>query len=197
MSSKTDTFIGIITKLIMEITRFNVPRMGQVSKIDDPDGKARVLVHIPSLGWNTDDIGAWCYPIDKKALITPEVGTWVIVMWIDGNINLPVYIGIDSKMKDVLPDAYTDENNQILFENQNRDFSIRYDESGGVLNIGAGTESFLKGDTLDAWFTGTLKAYIDTHVHTGVTTGGGSSGPPPPPGLSTPANHLSDKIKGE
>ena len=196
MSSKNDTFSGILAQVVMELTRYNVPRLGQISKIDDPDGKARVLVHIPSLGWMTDDVGAWCYPIDKKALITPEVGTWVIVMWIDGNVNLPVYIGIDSKMKDMLPADYTDEKNQILFENQGRDFSIRYDETNEVLNIGAGSESFLKGDTLDTWITGTLKTYIDTHIHPGVTAGGAST-LPPAVGLTAPTNHLSDKIKGE
>jgi hypothetical protein len=196
MSSKTDTFTGVIAKIVRELTRFNVPRLGKISKIDDPEGKARVLVRIPSLNWMTDNVGAWCYPIDKKALVTPEVGSWVIVMWIDGDVNKPVYIGIDSKMKDMLPSAYTDQNSQILFENQGRDFSIRYDESGGVLNIGEGNESFVKGNTLDAWITGTLKAYIDVHVHTGVTAGGASSGPPPV-GLTAPSNHLSSKIKGE
>lgn len=196
MSSKADDFITIISKIVLDVTRFNVPRMGQVSKIDDSDGKGRVLVHIPSLGWITDDIGAWCFPVDKKSLITPAVGDWVIVQWIDGNMDLPIYTGVDSKMKDMLPDAYTDENNQIIFENRGRDFSIRYDETGEILNIGAGTESFLKGDTFDAWITGTLKAYIDAHVHTGVVAGGANSGPPLAP-ITAPTGHLSDKIKGE
>ena len=147
MSSKADDFITIISKIILEITRFNVPRMGQVSKIDDPDDKGRILVHIPSLGWITDDIGAWCFPVDKKSLITPAVGDWVIVQWIDGNMDLPVYTGISSRMKDMLPDSYTDENNQILFENRKRDFSVRYDETGEVLNMGDGSERFVKGDT--------------------------------------------------
>ncbi len=195
MSSYIDQFTGIIENIIRKLTKFNVPRLGQISKIDDPDGKGRVLVHIPSLGWDTDDKGAWCFPLDKKALITPEVGTWVIVQFIDGNMDLPVYIGMDSKMKDMLPDAYTDENSQILFENRNRDFSVRYDESGQVLNIGQANESFMKGDTFDAWLTGTLKALYDVHIHIGGTIAG-NTGPPTIP-LTSATNHLSTKIKGE
>lgn len=147
LSSKTDDLIGIISRVVIEWMKYAVPRMGIVSKIDDPEGKGRVLVHIPAFNWMTDDVGAWCFPIDKKSLVTPEVGSWVIVQWIDGNENYPIYTGIDSKMKDMLPDAYVDENSQVIFENQNRDFAIVYDESGGVLNIGAADESFVKGDT--------------------------------------------------
>lgn len=195
MSNKAEEFLTIISKIIRETTRFSVPRLGQVSKIDDPDGKGRVLVHIPSLNWMTDEIGAWCFSVDKKSLITPAVGDWVIVQWIDGNIDLPVYTGIDAKMKDMLPAAYTDENNQILFENRGRDFSIRYDETGEVLNIGAGAESFLKGDTFDTWLTNTLKGMFDVHIHTGGTIAG-NTGPPTIP-LVAASNHLSTKIKGE
>ena len=99
-------------------------------------------------------------------------------------------------MKDMLPDAYVDENTQILFENRNKGFSIRYAEESGMLSIGEGNESFLKGDTFDTWLTNTLKAIFDAHVHTGVSTGGGTSGPPVT-GLTTPSGHLSDTIKGE
>lgn len=193
MSSKADNLSTIIYRLILEVTRFKVPRLGQVSKIDDPEDRGRILVHIPSLGWNTDDIGAWCFPIDKKSLITPAVNDWVIVQWIDGNINMPVYIGMSARMKDMLPSAYTDENEQVIFENRAKDFSIRYDESGEVLSIGAGTERLVLGDALDTWFTGTLKAVYDAHIHPET---GASTGPPTVP-LTAPTNYLSDKIKGE
>lgn len=196
MSNKSDEFVTIIAKIIREATKFNVPRLGRISRIDDPESRARILVHIPSLGWDTDDIGAWCFSVDKKSLITPAVGDWVIVQWIDGNIDLPVYTGIDSKMKDMLPAAYTDEKNQVIFENRARDFSMRYDETGEVLNIGAGTQSFVLGDALDTWITGTLKALYDAHTHSGVTVGAGVTGPPAVP-LTAPTGHLSDKIKGE
>ena len=196
MSSKAGNFSSMILNLILKTTRFHVPRLGTVSKIDDAEGRGRILVHIPSLGWTTDEKGCWCFPIDKKSLITPAVGDWVIVQWVDGNMDLPVYTGISTRMKDMLPAAYTDENEQILFENREKDFSVRYDETGEVLNIGAGTESFVKGDTLDTWITGTLKALYDLHQHTGVVAGAALSGPPSA-GLTAPTNHLSDKIKGE
>lgn len=196
MSTKADQISSIILKLVYEATRYFVPRMGVISKIDDPEGRGRILVNIPSLGWMTDEVGAWCYPIDKKSLITPAVNDWVIVQWIDGDMNLPVYSGISTQMKDMLPAAYTDENGQVLFENRAKDFSIRYDETEEVLKMGAGLESFVLGDTLDTWITGTLKALYDAHTHTGVTVGAGVTGAPAIP-LTAPTGHLSDKIKGE
>lgn len=133
MSTKADEFSSIIYDLILKATRFFVPRLGQVSKIDDSEGRGRILVHIPSLGWTTDDTGAWCFPDDKKSLITPAVGDWVIVQWIDGNIDLPVYTGISTRMKDMLPANYEDENTQIIFEDKNRETCIKYDEANKLL----------------------------------------------------------------
>ena len=190
----------------MEATRFCVPRLGIVSKIDDSEGRGRILVHIPSLNWMTDDTGAWCFSIDKKSLITPAVDDWVIVQWIDGNMDLPVYTGISSRMKDMLPDSYTDENNQILFENRKRDFSVRYDETGEVLNMGDGSESFVKGDTAktemdkDQALMNALQTSINVWVP--VPGDGGTALKTALAGFlglgqANYANILSDKIKGE
>ena len=190
MSDKNGGIIGIISKIVRDTQKFSVPRLGQISQNVDPNGKGRVLVHIPSLSWITDDTGAWCYPVGMKSSITPEVGTWVIVQWIDGNIDLPIYTGIDTKMKDMLPDAYTDEKSQVLFESQARDFAMVYDETDKVLTIGNGSESFVKGDTFDTWIANFITAIYNTHTHAG-------NGIPPVPTGTAPTNHLSDKIKGE
>jgi len=196
MANSYDEIVGMIRKIVLDVVRYNVPRLGIVSQVIDNVGKARILVLIPSLGWDTDDTGAWCGVIEKNGLITPNVGDYVIIQFVDGDRDLPVYMGKATYMKNMLPDAYTNENLQILFENRKRNFSIRYNETNEVLSIGEGNESFLKGDTFDTWLTNILKTVFDAHVHTGVTTGAGTSGPPAA-GLTTPTNHLSDRIKGE
>ena len=190
----------------MEATRFFVPRLGLVSKIDDSENRGRILAHIPSLNWMTDNIGAWCFPIDKKSVITPAVGDWVIVQWIDGNMDYPVYTGISSRMKDMLPAAYTNDNNQILFENRARDFSIRYDETGEMFNIGDASESFVKGDTAktemdkDQALMNSLQTSISAWVP--VPGDGGAALKTALAGFlalaqANYANILSDRIKGE
>lgn len=197
MANSFDELIGMIRKVVLDVVRYNVPRLGIVSKIADIEsGKARILVLIPSLGWDTDEKGAWCGIIESNGLITPNVGDYVIIQFLDGDRDLPVYMGKATQMKDMLPNSYVDENTQILFENRAKDFSIRYDEANELLNIGVANESFVKGDTLNTWITGTLKPYIDSHVHPGVTTGGGST-LPPAVGITAPSNYLSERIKGE
>lgn len=66
-------------------------------------------------------------------------------------------------------------------------------KTSGV-ELGAGSEAMLLGDTLETWITSTLKTIFDAHVHTGVTTGGGSSGAPATP-LTAPSGIKSTKHK--
>lgn len=214
MSQSFDELTGMIRKMVLDIVRYNVPRLGQVSKIDDETSSGRILVLIPVLGWDTDNLGAWCFPKDKKSLITPKVGDYVYVEFIDGDRNQPVYSGIANGMKDMLPKNYDGKpTTQIIFEDNSGKAYVKYDEkekeflisdsSGnkvslkdGVLKIFSGTESFLKGDTFDAWVTSALVNAFNLHVHSGVTTGPGFSGIPATPRVG-PSNHLSTTIKGE
>lgn len=126
--SSQDRFVDIITKIVLEVTKFSVPRLGKVSKIKDPESKGRILVHIPSLNWLTDDVGAWCYPIDKKSIVTPAIGDYVIVQFIDGNMDYPVYTGIDQKMKNMIPKNYSDENTQVIAESRDGTTAIKITE---------------------------------------------------------------------
>lgn len=75
---------------------------------------------------------------------------------------------------------------------------------GSEVNINSGTKGVAREDdsvkststedsTFWAWFTSTLVTYINTHTHTGVTTGAGVSGPPSPPISSAPSS-LTGKI---
>ena len=197
-----DNLYSMIAKIVLDVTRFNVPRIGIVSQNNDPLSKGRVLAHIPSFNWVTDDTGAWCYPKDKGALITPATGDYILVEFIDGDRDLPVYSGIATQMKDMLPSAYDGKaTTQVIFEDKNGDMNIKYDEISKELSFNnaasikllSGTEAFLKGNTFDAWITATLLTIFNDHVHpeTGTTT----LSPVTP--LTGPTNHLSTTIKGE
>lgn len=148
MANSFDELTAMIKKLILDTTRYNVPRLGKISKVNDELKKGRVLVLIPSLGWDTDEKGAWCYPKDKNKLVTPDIGKYVLVEFIDGDRDLPVYSGVATQMKNMLPAAYDGKNTtQVLFENKAQDFAIVFDEENNVYKIGAADESFVKGDT--------------------------------------------------
>lgn len=130
MANPFDKLIDMINKIVKDATKFNVPRMGIISQTTDSLGKGRILVLIPSLGWDTDEKGAWCYAKDKKAIITPQIGDYVIVEFIDGDRDLPVYSGIATQMKDMLPINYDgSEKTQILFESDDSEVLIKVDET--------------------------------------------------------------------
>lgn len=140
----------MINKLILAATRFHVPRLGKVSKIDDELKKGRILVHIDSLGWDTDNKGAWCYPKDKKGIIIPRLGDYVIVEFLDGNKDFPIYTGIATQMKDMLPKSFDgNSNTQILFESQDNKTVIKIDELISEINILSKNVIILKIDGVE------------------------------------------------
>lgn len=126
-----DTMTGIFEKIVTPFFKYAVPRLGKVVDRDDKEG--RVLVQIPSLGWDTNDKGAWCFPTDKKSLMVPEIGDFVLVEWVDQNPDIPIYRGISGNMKDQIPENYDgDPKTNILFEGSSDDI-IKYKE--GTLEI--------------------------------------------------------------
>lgn len=142
--SDLSTLHGVVERIVNPLFKYAVPRMGKVSSVSDPDSLGRVLVLIPSLGWDTDDKGAWCYPTDKKALVVPEVDSWVIVEWIDRNPDMPIYRGVPTAIKDQIPSTYNgDPNTKILFE-QDSDNVIKYLD--GVFTMLVKNELLLGGE---------------------------------------------------
>lgn len=130
----TDSIIGLINQIVISNFRYSVPREGQVKSIKDESGKGRILVVIPSLGWDTKDKGAWCYSTDKNSLTTVKVDDWVIVQFLDGNKDYPIIVGKSTRIKDQTPESYEDETTQIIFEDPNDHTIIKYD--GEELKIG-------------------------------------------------------------
>lgn len=135
------TFIEQIEKIIRLNGRYSAPRLGQVIRLDDPLRKGRIMASVPFLGADTEDKGVWVYPAQNSALVTPAVGDWIIIMWLDNRGNgggdiRPFYVGRALWMADQIPVNYVDENSQILFEAKNNSMHITYDESSQKMEIG-------------------------------------------------------------
>lgn len=86
---------------------------------------------------------------------------------------------------------YTDNDNNTITAQAGKLYL-----NGTLIELGLGTEAFLKGTTFDTWLTNTLLSIFNTHVHSGVQAGGANTGTTTIP-LTGPVNHLSTKIKGE
>lgn len=134
--TNTDSIIGLVNQIVASNFRYSLPREGQVKSVTDSAGKGRILVVIPSLGWDTEDKGAWCYSLDKNSLTTVKIDDWVIVQFLDGNRDYPLVMGKSTRIQDQLPTNYSDENTQIIFEDPNDETVISYSSSEEELKIG-------------------------------------------------------------
>lgn len=202
--------LELINKLIDSRTKFLRTYSGKVVDVNDTEQKGRVLVLIYELGWDSNEKGAWCYPTQDNALVTPQLNDYVRVGFLAGKPERPYYMGIMSELEGMNPTNYQDNNSQILFESNSNSDYIKYDELLQRIDIVVGllmylgstsaTEPFVLGTTLDTWITGTLKTIFDAHIHTTTATVGlGAPGviSPPTAPLTAPSNHLSTKIFGE
>lgn len=162
----------MLKKIIIDSTRFHVPRLGKIVNINDSQKKGRVLVQIPSLGWDTNDKAAWCYPKDKKSFITPKVNDFVIIEFLDGNIDYPLYSGMANQMKDMIPKSYDgNPTTQIIHESTDGQSYIKSDELLKELTI-CFTQIILKTGDAAIWQPNILA--IDPL--TGVPHGGPNAG---------------------
>ncbi len=136
MSVGLDTFTGIIRTIIQNEFKYMTPRRGQVVDIADPVNKGRVLVTIPMFGWDTNDKGVWCRPIDVNAMKNPNINDWVIVIWVDGNPDDAICLGQDFSMKDMKPVEYIDTDTQVLYRDIDEKIKMLYNKNTDVLEIG-------------------------------------------------------------
>lgn len=181
-----DNLSDIIEAIVAPLLKYAVPRLGQIKDLNDPVKKGRVLVTIDSLGWDTNEKGAWCYPKDKKSIITPEKGDFVLVEWLDGMSDIPMYSGVANNMKDMLPKAYDgNPDNQILFEGRDGKVKMQYNESSDEMLIGKTDfrESARKDDTTTSGSSEDSAFWIFFAAFFGVVTGASI----PEPGGGSPS----------
>ena len=99
-----------------------------------------IQVAIYDLGLDTADIGIWCFPRDKNSLITPAIGDWVEVYFINGDRNRPVYMGTAHEISGQIPENYDGQaTTQVIFESNGNSAHITMDELANILEIGSDT----------------------------------------------------------
>lgn len=204
MNGASDGLYNLLKKIIQDEFRYIVPRLGQVKDVIDPLQKGRVLAIVPSLGWLTNAQGTWCYSRDKNALLTPKLDDWIMVQWMEGNINKPFYTGIVTEMKDMLPSTFDGlDTTSVIFESPDEKIAMVYDAVTDILTIGKDTfsEAARKEDAIKStsaedstfwtWLTTTLMTTFNTHVHATA-----APGPPvvPVPLLAAPPTSITGKI---
>lgn len=132
MSDKRELY-QMIKQIINEETKFMRIYLGKVADVDDSEKLGRVLCLIPSLLWKDNDQGAWCSPIDKNSVITPKIDDWVLVQFINNDSRQPVYTGLANFVKDIIQTKFDGKaTTQILFEDNNDETYIKYDEKEKV-----------------------------------------------------------------
>jgi hypothetical protein len=130
------TLLTIIQRIILNETVWLRHYIGKVLAFAQ-DNSGMVQVAVFDLGCDTGDKAFWCYPRDKMGILTPALGDWVEIYFIGGDRNRPVYMGIAAEIADQLPKNYDGKNTtQVLFEDGDNKFHIKYDAAGNAFEIG-------------------------------------------------------------
>lgn len=207
-----------IRKIVARETVFHRHYIGQVCDTGDPSKKGRVKVLVPILGWDSPDIGIWCWPRQNHAIDVPLVGDSVEIYFVAGDRNHAVYLPGVVEMQGMLPTEYSTPTKRLLFQapGPGATDKIEYDSQASQMyerlqsqlleittyvlksnNISltsdSATEPFVLGNQLMT-FLNNLVTALGTHVHP-VTTAPGTTGPPAAP-FTSPSGLLSSKIKG-
>lgn len=175
MANKFDELLSIIQKLIRDSSMFNVPRIGKVSQVVDVEKKGRVLVQIPSLGWDSDEKAAWCFPKQVNGLVIPRIGDYVVIDFLDGDMNLPVYSGLAMNMKGMLPDNYdATGQSQLIYESADGKDYVKVDEKlrEFIINFSVGLGIKLATGDSALWSPNVLTADPSTGIPHGGPAGG-------------------------
>ena len=210
MSNVNDLY-ELIQDIVYEETTYLRHYIGKVVDNLDPLKKGRVKITIPELGLDTPDLALWCWPRQGSGMSIPAIEKYAEVYFINGDRTKGAYLYPASEIIDNVPTTYKGTvTKHVLFESPENVDYINYDDKSGDLEIKLknelkilgqaitmleGTEAFVLGNALNTFLSNLIIA-LNTHVHTGVTTGAGNTGTLATP-LSPPSGILSSVIKGK
>lgn len=212
MADKTDSVYGMIVEIVRQETLYLRHYMGQVLSQTDELNIGMVQVAVPELGWTTSDLAPWCYPRQLHSMSVPEVGEWVEVYFLNGDMNRPVYITNCTELKKddnkyCVPEWYVgDPKLRVIYQSPLSKKGIKLDDTQNILTIDednivlidGSTEPYVLGDKLNTYLTNFINTIFNLHTHivTDPVSGPLTSTPPAPTGTA-PSDILSTKIKGQ
>jgi len=121
-----------IKKIVLQETKYLRHYYGQVVDVDDDETQGRVKVKVPMLGWIEADSQPWCRSRDRNRMNTPEVDEWVEVYFMDGNRNIPVYVGGINEFKEQIVESYDDPKVKVLYDDK-KHFVTKNDTENGEI----------------------------------------------------------------
>jgi len=161
MSNIHDDIESQIINIIHDHTAFMRHYEAQVVDNLDTLKKGRVKVVIPELGFDTPDLGMWCFARQGEGMSVPPIGSWVEVYFLKGDGNQPRYLSYASEMKGMVPDSFDGKpTTHVIWENKTSGDNIVFDEILGTLTLnftsGKIENIILKTGDATAWKPNTM-----------------------------------------
>lgn len=126
----------LLQKIINRETKYLRNYKGKVVDVNDSEKMGRILVQVPSLRWDDNEKAIWCFPSDKNSIVTPKVDDWVRIGFSEGSIDRAYYFGCVNEIQNILPAEFDgNATTQILFQDNNDEVFIKYDEQQKILQI--------------------------------------------------------------
>lgn len=209
----------LIAEEVLYNTIYQKSYQGRVLLNIDPikPKSGRVLVLCDELGWDTPDLGAWCYPRQIHGITLPKIGAYVEISFLRGDRDWPVYRCLAQEVQENVPSNYDGlPTTHVPFESPLRQGMVVDDLKQSVtllsnllVQLGSKTASspYVKGEVLFPFLTAlvtSLNAFItlyQTHMHPTAALGPPSPPLPPnnivPPLTAPPVSMLSTKVFGK
>lgn len=178
-------YYGVYRAEVVDVAGFVETGTGGGSS--DKEKQALLKVRIPAVG-DTEEVSRTAYPIMPLAgsghgmKTMPPKGSYVWVVFENGQLDMPVYIGGWFRVGDMperleSTDAHgwvTPIGQKLVFDDEGNTY-LEEAGAGNLVNIGAeADEAAAKGDTLKSLLDETFDAILQLTVNTGV----GPSTPP-------------------
>lgn len=126
-----------IKKIIAEETRYNKTYLAKIIDVDDPLERGRVKCYIMDLYWIDGESAIWVEPAFIRQSLKLKVDDFVIIGFKTGDPRRPYYFGMSQELKEMYPSGY-DGTKQVLFESNEGDFFVTYDDNSKELIVTIG-----------------------------------------------------------
>jgi len=130
-----------IRNIIKQELRYIKSYIGQVIDVEDPLKRGRVKCYVLELGWIDGESSIWVNPRYTKSMLKLKNDDYVKVSFMNGDRTRAYYEGIIQELKEMYPENY-DGTKQVLFESNEKDFFVTYDDTNKELYIEIGDNKY-------------------------------------------------------